>query len=90
MKEDLKYPSNSLYYSAPSKMIETHIKNEEARRLIDNKLWTRDELRKLRGKTARERDRTISNTLKQIHKPWHQRPTDNVEEHSGTILFDLT
>ena len=63
---------------------------EEARRLIDNKLWTRDELRKLRGKTARERDRAISNTLKQIHKPWHQRPTDNVEEHSGTILFDLT
>ena len=63
---------------------------EEARRLIDNKLWTRDELRKLRGKTARERDRAISNTLKQIHKPWHQRSTDNVEEHSGTILFDLT
>ena len=63
---------------------------EEARRLIDNKLWTRDELRKLRGKTARERDRTISNTLKQVHKPWHQRTTDNVEEHSGTILFDLT
>ena len=90
MKEDLKYPSNSLYYSAPSKMIETHIKNEEARRLIDNKIWTRDELRKLRGKTARNRDRAISNTLKQIHKPWHQRSTDNVEEHSGTILFDLT
>ena len=63
---------------------------EEARRLIDNKIWTRDELKKLRGKTARERDRTISNTLKQVHKPWHQRTTDNVEEHSGTILFDLT
>ena len=63
---------------------------EEARRYIDNKLWTRDELKKLRGKTARERDRTISNTLKQVHKPWHQRTTDNVEEHSGTILFDLT
>ena len=90
MKEDLKYPSNSLYYSAPSKMIETHVKNEEARRLIDNKIWTRDELKKLRGKTARSRDRAISNTLKQIHKPWHQRSTDNVEEHSGTILFDLT
>jgi len=63
---------------------------EEARRLIDNKLWTRDELRKLKGKTARRRDRTISNTLKQIHKPWHQRSINNVEEHSGTILFDLT
>ena len=63
---------------------------EEARRLIDNKIWTRDELRKLRGKTARERDKRISDTLKQVHKPWHQRTTDNVEEHSGTILFDLT
>ena len=63
---------------------------EEARRYIDNKLWTRDELKKLRGKTARSRDRAISNTLKQVHKPWHQRSTDNVEEHSGTILFDLT
>ena len=28
MKEDLKYPSNSLYYSAPSKMIETHVKKD--------------------------------------------------------------
>ena len=63
---------------------------EEARRYIDNKLWTRDELKKLRGKTARRRDRTISNTLKQVHKPWHQRTTDDIEEHSGTILFDLT
>ena len=25
MKSDFKYPSNSLYYSAPSKMIETHV-----------------------------------------------------------------
>ena len=59
-------------------------------RLIDNKIWLRDELKKLRGKAARRRDRAISNTLKQVHKPWHQRPTNDVEEHSGTILFDLT
>ena len=59
-------------------------------RLIDNKIWLRDELKKLRGKAARRRDRAISNTLKQVHKPWHQRTPDDVEEHSGTILFDLT
>ena len=59
-------------------------------RLIDNKIWLRDELKKLRGKAARRRSRAISNTLKQIHKPWHQRSTDDVEEHTGTILFDLT
>ena len=63
---------------------------EKARRLIDNKIWTRDELKRLRGKTARRRDKRISNTLKQIHKPWHQRSINEVEEHSGTILFDLT
>ncbi len=63
---------------------------EEARRYIDNKLWTRDELKKLRGKTARERDRTISNTLKQVHKPWHQRSVEDTVQHDGTILFDLT
>ena len=28
MEKDLQYPSNSLYYSAPSKMIETHVKKE--------------------------------------------------------------
>ena len=63
---------------------------EEARRLIDNKLWTRDELKKLRGKTARERDRAISNTLKQVHKPYNQRSTENTVSDAGTILFDLT
>ena len=63
---------------------------EEARRYIDNKLWTRDELRKLRGKTARRRDKAISNTLKQVHKPWHQRSIEDTVQHDGTILFDLT
>ena len=63
---------------------------EEARRLIDNKLWTRDELRKLRGKTVRRRDRAISNTLKQVHKPYNQRSTEDAVSDAGTILFDLT
>ena len=54
---------------------------EEARRLIDNKLWTRDELKRLRGKTARRRDKRISDTLKQVHKPWHSRPTkDTIQD----------
>ena len=63
---------------------------EEARRLIDNKIWTRDELKRLRGKTARRRDRRISNTLKQIHTPYNQRSTENTIRDTGTILFDLT
>ena len=46
--------------------------------------------KRLRGRAARRRDKSISDKLHQVHKPWHQRPTDNVEEHSGTILFDLT
>ena len=63
---------------------------EEARRLIDNKLWTRDELKRLRGKTRRERDKRISDTLKQIHTPYHKRSTPNTIRDTGTILFDLT
>ena len=63
---------------------------DEARRLIDNKLWTRGELKKLRGKTARARSKRISDTLKQVHKPWHSRPAQNSLHASGTILFDLT
>ena len=63
---------------------------EEARRYIDNKLYTRDELRKQRGRTARARDKRISNTLKQIHKPWHQRSVEDTVQYDGTILFDLT
>ena len=46
-------------------------------RLIDNKIWLRDELKKLRGKAARRRDRAISNTLKQVHEPWHKRSTQD-------------
>ena len=42
--------------------------------LLDNKIWMRHELKKLRGKTARRRDRTISDKLHAVHTPWHQRP----------------
>ena len=63
---------------------------KEARRLIDNKIWTRDELKRLRGKTARRRDKRISNTLKQIHTPYHKRSTEDTIRDTGTILFDLT
>ena len=63
---------------------------EEARRLIDNKIWTRDELKRLRGKTARRRDKRISDSLKQVHTPYYKRPTPNTLYDPGTILFDLT
>jgi len=111
MDEDIKYPSNSLYYSAPSKMIETHVnkpkeykkigyeeekdhyylqtsydgppmmkENEEASKLNEIRR-ARDELKILRGKTARNRDKRISDTLKQVHKPWHSRPTkDTIQD----------
>ncbi len=63
---------------------------DEARRLIDNKLWTRGELKRLRAKTARARDKRISDTLKQVHKPYDQRPIESAIPNDGTILFDLT
>ena len=49
-----------------------------------------DEYKRLRGRAARRRDKSISNTLKQVHKPYDQRPIENTVSDDGTILFDLT
>ena len=46
--------------------------------------------KRLRGRAMRRRDRAISNTLKQVHKPYDQRPIENAIPNDGTILFDLT
>ena len=41
--------------------------------LLDNKIWLRDELKKLRGKAARRRSKAIKDTLHEVHRPWHER-----------------
>jgi len=46
--------------------------------------------KRLRGRAARRRDRAISNTLKQVHKPYDQRSAEGTVSYDGTILFDLT
>ena len=46
--------------------------------------------KKLRGRAMQRRDRAISDTLKQVHKPYHKRSTENTISNDGTILFDLT
>ena len=51
---------------------------------------SREEYKRLRGRAARRRDRTISDTLHQVQKPWHSRSTEDVVSDAGTILFDLT
>ena len=55
---------------------------------ITNEL--RDEIKRLRGSAMRRRDKRISDTLKQVHKPYDQRPIKNTVSDNGTILFDLT
>ena len=55
---------------------------------ITNEL--RDEIKRLRGSAMRRRDKRISDTLKQVHKPYDQRPIESAVQHDGTILFDLT
>ena len=55
---------------------------------ITNEL--RDEIKRLRGSAMRRRDKRISDTLKQVHKPYDQRPIENTISNDGTILFDLT
>ena len=46
--------------------------------------------KRLRGSAMRRRDKSISNRLKQVHKPYDQRPTEDTVSDDGTILFDLT
>jgi hypothetical protein len=41
--------------------------------LLDNKIWLRDELKKLRGRAARRRSQHIKDTLHEVHRPWHER-----------------
>ena len=55
---------------------------------ITNEL--RDEIKRLRGSAMRRREKRISDTLKQVHKPYDQRPIEDTVQHDGTILFDLT
>mgnify|MGYP006246846807 FL=1 len=62
----------------------TTLKSQE----ITNEL--RDEIKRLRGSAMRRRDKRISDTLKQVHKPYDQRPIENTVSDDGTILFDLT
>ena len=49
-----------------------------------------DEYKRLRGRAAKRRDKSISDRLKQVHKPYDQRPTEDTVSDDGTILFDLT
>jgi len=69
---------------------------EKARRLIDNRIWTRDELKRLRGKIARRRSKSIQNIIHKVHRPWYERESEHKESvdfvtyYPGTILFDLT
>ena len=49
-----------------------------------------DVYKRLRGSAMRRRDKRISDTLKQVHTPWHKRSIENTIRDSGTILFDLT
>ena len=55
---------------------------------ITNEL--RDEIKRLRGSAMRRRDKRISDTLKQVHKPYNKRSAEDTIQHDGTILFDLT
>ena len=71
MKEDLKYPSNSLYYSGPSKMIETHVKKDNMK-LKNKKIIYVD----VDGTICQNRDDLLevdSTTTYEDVKPYHDR-----------------
>jgi len=43
-----------------------------------------------RGLTARRRDKSISDKLHEVHKPYHSRSAEDSVHDNGKILFDLT
>ena len=73
---ELKFPDE--YETPHESSYQGHSIQSWDTRLIDNKIWTRDELRKLRGRTQRRRDKEIQRRLKEAHRPWHQRVNDAI------------
>ena len=73
---ELKFPDE--YETPHESSYQGHSIQSYDTRLIDNKIWTRDELRKLRGRAQRRRDKEIQRRLKEAHRPWHQRVNDAI------------
>ena len=73
---ELKFPDE--YETPHESFYQGHSIQSWDTRLIDNKIWTRDELRKLRGRAQRRRDKEIQRRLKEAHRPWHQRVNDAI------------
>lgn len=73
---ELKFPDE--YETPHESSYQGHSIQSWDTRLIDNKIWTRDELRKLRGRAQRRRDKEIQRRLKEAHRPWHQRVNDAI------------
>ena len=71
---ELKFPDE--YETPHESSYQGHSIQSYDTRLIDNKIWTRDEPRKLRGRAQRRRDKEIRRRLKEAHRPWHQRVND--------------
>ena len=73
---ELKFPDE--YETPHESSYQGHSIQSWDTRLIDNKIWTKDELRKLRGRSQRRRDKEIQRRLKEAHRPWHQRVNDAI------------
>ena len=67
--------------------IDPNIHNSEGKRWM---YTGGQDYKRLRGRAMRRRDKAISDTLKQVHKPYEQRSIENAVSNDGTILFDLT
>ena len=73
---ELKFPDE--YETPHESSYQGHSIQSWDTRLIDNKIWTRDELKKLRGRAQGRRDKEIQRRLKEAHRPWHQRVNDAI------------
>ena len=59
-------------------------------RQLTIKEWKEYYVRTTKGRARRQRDKSISDKLHEVHKPYHQRQTEDTIQNNGTILFDLS
>ena len=73
--EDLKYPSNSLYYSGPSKMIETHVtkkKNMKDEDWVDSVSMSPTPYRDLD-------DESLNKVIKDVRREYERRQKERYD-----------
>ena len=62
----------------------------ESRQQTSAKEWKEYYIRTTKGRARKRRDKSISDKLHEVHRPYTDRQDEKSVHDSGTILFDLS